>query len=42
VGSGAPGVETINQICSQVQDQFLSAFGILEEAGFRRKTATAG
>jgi NAD(P)-dependent dehydrogenase (short-subunit alcohol dehydrogenase family) len=42
VGSGAPGVETINQICSQVQEQFLSAFGILEETRFRRKTATAG
>jgi NAD(P)-dependent dehydrogenase (short-subunit alcohol dehydrogenase family) len=28
VGKGAPGVETINRVCAQVQEDFLKAFGI--------------
>jgi NAD(P)-dependent dehydrogenase (short-subunit alcohol dehydrogenase family) len=41
VGSGAPGVEAINQVCSQVQQQFLSAFGMVEETKFRGRAPAA-
>jgi NAD(P)-dependent dehydrogenase (short-subunit alcohol dehydrogenase family) len=34
VGRGAPGVETINSVCAQVQDEFLKAFGIAEITKF--------
>ena len=39
VGSSAPGVEAINQVCEQVQQQLLAAFGISEETKFRGKAA---
>jgi len=35
VGQGAPGVETINSVCAQVQEEFLTAFGIAELTKFR-------
>jgi len=34
VGTGAGGVETINEVCSQIQEQMLTAFGIREETKF--------
>jgi len=37
VGRGAPGVEAINELCADVQKQFLAAFGILEETRFRAR-----
>lgn len=36
VGTGAPGVETINSVCSQVQEQLLAGFGIAELTQFQR------
>lgn len=41
VGGGAPGVEAINQVCGQVQQQLLAALGISEETKFRGKAAAA-
>ena len=41
VGGGAPGVEAINQVCEQVQQRVLAAFGISEETKFRGKAAAA-
>jgi short-subunit dehydrogenase len=41
VGTGAPGVETINQVCDQVQQQVLTAFGIAGETKFRSKSTSA-
>lgn len=34
MGSGAGGVETINEVCERVQEQMLAAFGIKEETKF--------
>jgi NAD(P)-dependent dehydrogenase (short-subunit alcohol dehydrogenase family) len=42
VGTGAGGVETINQVCSQIQQQVLAAFAVTEETSFRSKAASAG
>jgi len=41
VGGAALGVEAINQVCSQMQQQFLSAFGIVEETKFRSRAAAS-
>jgi NADP-dependent 3-hydroxy acid dehydrogenase YdfG len=41
VGGAALGVETINQVCKQMQQQFLSAFGIVEETKFRSRASSA-
>ena len=35
IGKGAPGVETINALCAQVQKEFLDGFGLSELAKFR-------
>jgi NAD(P)-dependent dehydrogenase (short-subunit alcohol dehydrogenase family) len=35
VGQGAGGVETINALCAQVQEQLLGAFGVAELVRFR-------
>ena len=39
VGGAALGVEAINEVCSQIQRKFLSAFGIVEETKFRNRGA---
>jgi NAD(P)-dependent dehydrogenase (short-subunit alcohol dehydrogenase family) len=36
VGKGAAGVETINRVCAEVQEQFLAAFGVFEQTRFRQ------
>ena len=42
VGGAALGVEVINEVCSQIQQKFLSAFGIVEETRFRSRAASSG
>jgi NAD(P)-dependent dehydrogenase (short-subunit alcohol dehydrogenase family) len=39
VGGAALAVEAVNQVCNQVQQQFLSAFGIVEETKFRSRAS---
>jgi len=34
MGTGAGGVETINEVCAQVQEQMLAAFGVKSETEF--------
>lgn len=34
LGTGAGGVETINEVCAKVQEQMVAAFGIKEETAF--------
>jgi hypothetical protein len=31
-GKGAPGFETIDSVCAQVQEEFLKGFGLAEPA----------
>jgi NAD(P)-dependent dehydrogenase (short-subunit alcohol dehydrogenase family) len=41
VGQGAPGVEAINALTTQVQEQLLSAFGITELTRFRSRDSSS-
>jgi NAD(P)-dependent dehydrogenase (short-subunit alcohol dehydrogenase family) len=41
IGSGAAGVEIINQVTSEIQQKVLAAFGVAEETRFPRKSAAA-
>ena len=41
VGSGAAGVEVINQVSSEIQLKVLAAFGVAEETRFPDKSAAA-
>lgn len=41
VGSGAGGVEAINEVCARVQTQFLEAFGVTEQTKFKKHSSAA-
>ena len=39
VGTGAGGVEAINEVCARVQTQLLEAFGVAEETKFKKHSS---